>query len=265
MSGAGEAEGDESAPATEAASEGACDPCRRVFDDLSLKLVSALEAHPAVGAVELYSAPAVTRIQLGEWEARNRGCCLPEDYKAPQCGFSDPPPPPPSGILHTGLRCLPPLAADGRHRIAGYQAPASSAPGNPHLRGSVAAMAQRRQMAEPEATALHSGRVMECLVPHVAEYPHCAAFRHSLASGMPRIVGESPPTQEPEHPAAWGLPPVGAEFAGKLICAVQRSLLVRRCIIIGALRVTPAQTRLGPNFAELEHCWTSSRRFAPRS
>lgn len=82
MSGAGEAEGDESAPATEAASEGACDPCRRVFDDLSLKLVSALEAHPAVGAVELYSAPAVTRIQLGEWEARNRGCCLPEDYKA---------------------------------------------------------------------------------------------------------------------------------------------------------------------------------------
>lgn len=58
------------------------DTCRKIFDDISLRVISLLEQHPAACGVEFSDQPGVTQAQLVEWEVENYPYVLPEDFKA---------------------------------------------------------------------------------------------------------------------------------------------------------------------------------------
>mmetsp|Transcript_37113 Transcript_37113/g.69138 ORF Transcript_37113/g.69138 Transcript_37113/m.69138 type:complete len:262 (-) Transcript_37113:72-857(-) len=58
------------------------DTCRKIFDDISLRVISLLEQHPAACGVEFSDKPGVTQVQLAEWEVENYPYVLPEDFKA---------------------------------------------------------------------------------------------------------------------------------------------------------------------------------------
>lgn len=56
--------------------------CRKIFDDLSLRVITFLESHPAACGVKFQDRPGVTQAQLQKWEKENHPHFLPEDYKA---------------------------------------------------------------------------------------------------------------------------------------------------------------------------------------
>lgn len=58
------------------------DVCRGIFDDIALRVISYLEAHPVVQDVELRDRGGVSQPQLLAWEAENGHFQLPEDLKS---------------------------------------------------------------------------------------------------------------------------------------------------------------------------------------
>lgn len=58
------------------------DVCRKIFDDISLRVISLLEQHPAACGVEFSDKSGVTQIEFAEWEVQNYPYVLPEDFKA---------------------------------------------------------------------------------------------------------------------------------------------------------------------------------------
>lgn len=58
------------------------DASREIFDYLSLRVISILEAHPAACAVQFSDQPGVSQGQLQAWESQYRPYVLPDDFKA---------------------------------------------------------------------------------------------------------------------------------------------------------------------------------------